>query len=277
MNVRLLLPVIIIGSIAVSGCLEKVAVKKTRIIKTAEIVLNKTDSDLQSKKEIRITVKPVFGKTINQFPQLVKDVFYEYTQREEKYSHYYSKNVIEAVKYGGILKNFPLFPLPIFEVAITNNSDHVLKFSNVVLAIEDSVGNIFDALGKYEAKSYLKRALELELGRHGVPKNKINNAVDISDLYSDQILVSLIDNNFKVLPGRTKKGFLAFNYGKFSNKEFREFVYRQERLNVQLFEIPIKVDKAGKTSETTHFSFNFDVKIHRKSQDYIVYEYKKRK
>lgn len=275
MNIKILLSIIIIGSIAMSGCLpERVKVKKTRIIKTAKIVLNKADSHFQAKEEVKITIKPVFGKLVDKYPQLVKsNLHYNYTQIE--YNQYTRKN--ERVEHGGDIRNFPLFPLPIFEVAVTNNSDHVLKFSNSVLALEDSAGNIFDALGKSEAKSYLKQSLLLALTKEKVPRNRVNAAVDISDLYSDQILVHLIDNNFKVLPGRTKKGFLAFNYGRFSNREFKKFVYEQERLNVQLFEIPIKVDKAGKISETTSFSFNFDVKIDRKSEDYFVYEYRKSK
>lgn len=271
MHIKLIIPIVLIGSVAVSGCLEKVKVKKTMVYKNAELVLNKADSDLKAKEDIGIKIKSVFGLHVSQYPQLVRsNVYYKFSQLE--YNKFTGENYIQG--YEGDIKNFPLFPLPIFEVSVTNNSDHVLKFSNSVIALEDSAGNTFDALGKSEAKFYLKRALSLALTEEGVPIEKINRAVDISDLYSDQMLVRLIDNNFKVLPGRTKKGFLAFNYGKFTNQEFREFVFGQERLNVQLFEVPIKVDKAGKTSETTGFSFNFDVKIKRTSLDYFVYEYK---
>lgn len=271
-----ILPIIIIGSIAISGCLPtKVPVTKTRIVKTAEMKLNIADSNLSINKGIKVTVKPVFGKTVNQFPQLVKtSVPFEFIKKEKRWSNEYKQNVWQNIRYNGDIRNFPILPLPIFEVSITNNTKHVMKFSNAVIALEDSSGNTFDALNKSDAKQYIKQALRIALTANRVPNRQVGSAVDISDLYSDLLLIHLIDNNFKVLPGRTKKGFLAFNYGKFTNRAFNRFVYGQERLNVQLFEIPVSVDKVGKTTETTSFSFNFDVKVRSKREKYIEYVWK---
>lgn len=273
---KLLLPIVIIGSIAISGCIPtKVPVTKTRTVKTAEMIFNKADSNLSVNKDIKVTVKPIFGKTVNQFPQLVKtSIPFEFIKKEKRWSYKNKQNVWKNIKYNGNLINFPILPLPIFEVSITNNTKHVMKFSNAVMALEDSAGNIFDALNKRDAKQYIKQALRLALTAKNVPNNQVRRSVDISDLYSDLLLIHLIDNNFKVLPGRTKKGFLAFNYGKFTNKDFNRFVYGQERLNVQLFEIPVDIDKAGKTVETASFSFNFDVKVDSKKEKYTVYEWK---
>lgn len=273
MNIKLL-SIAIVASIFLSGCVTKIPVPNIRVVKTAEMKLNEKDSDLSANKSVRIKIKPIFGKIVNQFPQLVKTgVPFEFVKKEEKYSSKYKRNIWQDTRYTGLLEDFPLLPLPIFEVSITNNAKHVLKFSDAIMALEDSSGNTFDVLNKSDAKQYIKQALRIALTAKNVPNRQVNEAVDISDLYSDLLLIHLVDNNFKVLPGRTKKGFLAFNYGKFTKEAFKSFVYGQERLNVQLFEIPVSVNKAGKTTETASFSFNFDVKVHSKEEEYITYKY----
>jgi hypothetical protein len=162
--------------------------------------------------------------------------------------------------------------LPAFEVSITNNTKHVIKFSNATLAMEDSNGNLFDVISKQDLPSYLQETIRMHTSRSRIPRDA---SIDNRDqLYADQKRVKLIDNNFKVLPGRTTKGYLVFNYGRYTIKDFNSFVFAQQNLNVQLFELPIKVDKAANVLETTSFSFVFDIKIHDKKVQYTTYEWK---
>ncbi|OIR24140.1 hypothetical protein BTHERMOSOX_597 [Bathymodiolus thermophilus thioautotrophic gill symbiont] len=275
MNIKLL-SIAIIGSMVISGCLPtKVPVIKTRIVKTAEIKLNEVNFNPLRNEGIKITMKPIFGKATSQFPQLIKtSIPFNFIKKEKRWSHKYKQNVWKNIKHNGNLVNFPMLPLPIFEVSITNSTKHVMKLSNAIMALEDSAGNIFDALNKKDARQYVKQALRSALIAKNAPNDKINSAVNIADLHSDLLLIHLIDHDFKVLPGRTKKGFLAFNYGNFTNKDFKKFIYEQVHLNIQLLEIPVNVDKAGKAAETTNFSFNFDVKINSKEEKYTTYVWK---
>ena len=244
------------------GCATKVPVTKTRIIKVPEFTLNEKDSTSLSQQGLRIKVKPILGKDMEQYPQFTGKLMYSGYRTKRVYSYKYKRNIDQRESYNGNI-NIPLFPLPAFEVSITNNTKHVIKFSNATIAIEDSNGNLFDVLGKQDLPAYLQEAIRINLARSNIPSEvTITNK---NQLYADQRQVKLIDNNFKVLPGRTTKGYLAFNFGKYTVKDF----------NVQLYVLPIKVDKAGGVLETTSFSLVFDVKIHEKSEEYTTYEWKK--
>ena len=76
--------------------------------------------------------------------------------------------------------------------------------------IEDSNGNLFDVLSKQDLPSYLDQAIKVNLSKNNIPRDALVDNRD--ELYADQRQVKLIDNNFKVLPGRTTKGYLVFNY-----------------------------------------------------------------
>jgi hypothetical protein len=269
-NVRLLLGVFLIA-IFIQGCATRVPVTKTKIIKVPEFTLNQKDSTPLTQKGLSIKVKPIHGKDIKQYPQFTEMLHYSGYEIKRVYSYKYKQNINKKVPYSGSF-NIPLFPLPAFEVSITNNTNHVIKFSNATLAIEDSNGNLFDVLSKQDLPSYLQEAIRVNLSRKQIPRGA---TVDNQDqLFADQRQVKLIDKNFKVLPGRTTKGYLAFNYGRYTTKDFNTFVFAQQNLNVQLFELPIKVDKAANVLETTSFSMVFNIKIHEKEVQYTTYEWK---
>ena len=271
-KIKLLLAIFIVSVTFIQGCATKVPVTKTKIVKVPKFSLNTTDSTPLSQKGLSIKIKPIHGKNIKQYPQFTEDLHYSYIQELTWGYVGYEPGKVKYVKKTGVINDLPLFPLPAFEVSITNNTKHVIKFSNATLALEDSNGNLFDVLSKQDLPSYLREAIRVHLSREDLPsKAKADNR---DQLYADQRQVKLIDKNFKVLPDRTTKGYLIFNYGSYTAEDFREFVFTQQKLNVQLFELPIKVDKAANVLETTSFSLVFDIKVHEKEVQYTVYEYK---
>lgn len=265
-----LLLIIFLSAILIQGCGKRVLVEKTRIIKTPEFTLNTKDSSSFIKKGLAIAVKPIHGKDIEQYPQFTGLLHYSYYKIERRYSYEYGQYVNQKVSYKGNF-NLPLFPLPAFQISVTNNTKHVIKFSNATLTIEDSNGNLFDVLSKQDLPSYMKETIRANLASHGIPYD--SNIENRDQLYAAQRQVKLIDKNFKVLPGRTAKGYLVFNYGKYTTAEFNRFVFAQQNLNVQLYELPIKVDNAGNVLETTSFSAMFDIQVHEKEEKYSVYEW----
>lgn len=270
-NARLLFW-LVLTAILVQGCATRVPVTKTKIVKVPEFTLNQTDSTPLTQKGLSIKVKPIHGEDIKQHPQFTEMLHYSGYEIKRVYSYEYKQNINKKVPYSGRF-NIPLFPLPAFEVSIANNTKHVIKFTNATLAIEDSNGNLFDVLSKQDLPSYLEETIRVNLSRMQIPNNA--NVDNKDQLYADQRQVKLIDNNFKVLPGRTAKGYLVFNYGRYTAKDFNSFVFAQQNLNVQLFELPIKVDKAANVLETTSFSLVFDIKVHEKEVQYTTYEWKR--
>jgi len=276
---KLTLAVIATASMFLAGCgpsghYEKK--KKTRIIKEVSLVSNAKDDTSPESKKIAISLKPIFGKNKDMFPQLTGTTPWAYSYRYcyNTYSFLYKRTVTECENRtkSGKIANMPLLQFPVFEVKVTNNTNHVLKFNSAVMAMEDGSGNLYDILDKKSAKHYVKKVVSTAIEGYGsgYDKARIKSNIDYSDVLSNQSTLTLIDNNFKVLPGRTRTGFISFNIGKHTTSSQRAFLMSQEKLNVQLFEIPIDVNKAGVTIETSSFSFNYDVVIKEVEQDYYV-------
>lgn len=268
-NARLLL-VIFLASIFIQGCATQVPVTKTKIEKIVEFKLNIKDSTPLVQKGLAIAIKPIHGKDIEQYPQFTASLNYSGTEIQRVYSSRYRQNIDQNVPYSGNF-NIPLFPLPAFEVSITNNTSHVIKFSNAILALEDSSGNLYDVLSKEDLPSYLQETIRVNFTKRKIPQDAM--VANRDQLYADQRQVKLIDKNFTVLPGRTTKGYLAFNFGRYTTEDFDTFAFTQQNLKVQLLELPIEVDKAANVLETTSFSLIFNIGVHEKQVEYTEYEW----
>ena len=68
------------------GCATKVPVTKTRIIKVPEFTLNEKDSTSLSQQGLRIKVKPILGKDMEQYPQFTGKLMYSGYRTKRVYS-----------------------------------------------------------------------------------------------------------------------------------------------------------------------------------------------
>lgn len=251
-------------------------VKKTKIIKEVSIA-PATEGNLSPQNtQVKVQMTPIFGKNEDMYPQLktTTNWNYSYNHCYTTYSYYYKRNVRQCSdrSKAGSFNNLPLFQYPVFEVKVTNGTDHVLKFNNAVMAMEDSAGNMYDVLDKPAAKTYIKEVVKRYSKDYdsSIEVDRVLSNVDYADLYGSQSSLTIIDNNFKVLPGRTRTGFISFNIGKYTHAAQKEFIMKQQNLQVQLFEIPVDIDKAGKTIETSSYSFNYDVNVKEVEKDYMA-------
>jgi hypothetical protein len=270
---KISLAVIMLSSLLLIGCgghYEKE--KRIKTVKYVDLVQDQQNK-VKTIKGISMSLNAIIGKEAAKYPQLQRSLpwSYNYTHCYNAYNWYTKRSyrTCENRVKSGEIANKALFPLPAFEVEITNNTDHVLKFNNSVMVLEDSSGNIFDVMDKSSSQVFIKESMRRSL-KDTVPANKIEDAMNMSGKYADQMTVRLLDKNFKVLPGKSRKGFLTFNYGKYSEEEFKEFVMNQRKLNVQLYEIPVDVNRAGEVLETAAFSFDFDVKVTTEKVPYYV-------
>jgi hypothetical protein len=259
-----------IVSITTTGCLpKKVPVQKQRTISTISMVLNKKESSKETQDGITIKVKAIHPDNIDKYATLRAKASYWY------YKTYNGKRVdYDRDGYADTVTkklNFSLTGYPAFEVKITNSTDHVLKFSNSVLAVEDDKGNTYDALSKSDLPDYLSESINAHLG--DIEKFHLEKGEN-KKLSAKMRKIRLVDNNLKVLPGKTVKAYAVFNYGNYTVDDSKTFIMDSTKFSFGLYELPSKVDKAGKATKTTNFNFVYDIKVKDRIENYTVYIWK---
>ncbi len=261
--------ILVLVSFSITGCMKKVPVQKTRTVSVISMDLDKNESTPTTQDGITITVNAIHPDNIERYASLLKKVHYQWYRYYSNGKHVLNSDGTYAVRQGTL--NMNLLAYPTFEVKITNSTKHVLRFSKAVIAVEDSNGNTYDALVKSDLNDYLKQNIHAQLDYSD--KYKLNDGED-SSLMSQMRSIRLLDNNLKVLPGKTVKAYVAVNYGKYTTKEAREFLIGQEKISLGIYEVPSQVDKAGDPTKTTNFNFVFDVNVKQKKENYTVYVYK---
>lgn len=258
-------------SITTTGCLpKKVPVQKQRIISTVSMDLNKKESSKETQDGITIKVKAVHPDNIDKYASLRAKSYYWY------YKTNYSGKRVDYDRdgyYDTVTKkfDFSLTGYPAFEVKITNSTDHVLKLSNAVIAVEDDKGNTYDALSKSDLPDYLTESTNAHLG--DIEKFYLARGEN-KKLSAKMRKLRLVDNNLKILPGKTVKAYAVFNYGNYTVDDSKTFIMDSTKLSLGLYELPSKVDKAGKATKTVNFNFVYDIKVKDTIENYTVYIYK---
>jgi len=269
---KLLLLTLSLGlvSFTTTGCLpKKVPVEKTRTVSKISMVLNTKESSKTTQDGITIKVNAIHPDNRNKFAGLYTKVSYWYYRTYRGRRVDYNRDGY----YDTVTRQFDfnLVDYPAFEVKITNGTKHVLKFSNAVISVEDDNGNVYDALSKSDMPDYLSESINAHLG--DTRKFHLKSG-ETKKLKAKTRKLRLLDNNLKVLPGKTVKAYAVFNYGHYTLKESKEFILDTTKFSLGLYEIPSKVNKAGIATKTTNFNFVFDVKVKDSIQKYTTYEYK---
>lgn len=257
-------------AITTTGCLPKrVPVKKTKTVSTISMDLNEKESSKETKDGITIKVKAIHPDNINQYAALMSKIDYWYYKTNYRGQRLVNSKGQYLTKRGNM--PFNLVAYPAFEVKITNSTKHVLRLSKAVIAVEDDKGNSYEALAKGDMNDYLTQNIRAHFS-YGDKYTIYNESK--TQLQSQVRNVRILDNNLKVLPGKTVKAYIALNYGKYTTKEAREFIMNSEKLALGLYELPSQVNKAGEATKTTNFNFVYDVKVKEEKKTYTVYEYR---
>lgn len=266
MNKILSLSLVLILMGFFTWCLKKVQVEKTRTITTVELVQNITESGSDTQDGITVKVSPVDVNNFNQHASLNSPISYWWYAKysDESFVRYRDGSI---KKYSKTM-NLNLVALPAFEVKITNSTDHVLRFSKSVIAVEDDRGNIFDGLQKSDMQDYLTTNLQNQVGNKVYLYDQTQN-----DLRGAIRNIRLLDHNLKILPGKTVKTYAVANYGHYSLSDSKEFLLNLSKITFGLYEVPSKVNDAGENTKTVNFNFVFDVKSEQKTEKYKTYVY----
>jgi len=257
-------------SVTLTGCLpKKVPVQKTKTVSTISMELNKEESSKATQDGITIKVNAIHPDNIKQYAALMSKINYWYYRTNRSGQRLVNSKGQYLTRTASMA--FNLVAYPAFEVKITNSTDHVLRLSKAVIVVEDDKGNSYDALSKSDMNDYLTQNIRA----HFNYKEKYH-LVDgeTQKLQSQMRNLRILDNNLKVLPGKTVKAYVALNYGKYTTKEAREFIMNNEKLSLGLYELPSEVNQAGDATKTTNFNFVYDIHVKDHNETYTVYEYR---
>ena len=223
------LMVFVSAAILIVGC---ESVPKTPRTAVYNLKINSNSSSKITKDDVTIKINPITIFNYKGFPEIYETL---------KYSTYENT------------WTFPLiFPnLPAFELMITNNTNHVIRFNRVVIKLQDNNGQMIDSNVKKDLinnvnliiKSY--QAREIDIDTSLVPVLSKIEKIDI------------IDENFELLPDMTQKAYLTFNIPK-------ESLQTKQYLKVILYDVPVKMDEAGNIAKATKFEFIFDISSGKK-------------
>lgn len=208
------------------------------------LTLNKEASSTEEKDNLIIRVKPILRDNFKLFPKVFTKSVYGF--------------VPERIDIP--TKDLILFNLPAFELTITNNTGHVIKFNRVVSKLQDDTGETYDIMLKSDIMDAIDNYSQMWVSKGG------GKMLNPAPLKAKAKSLKIIDNNFELLPGFTSKGYLVFNFGyDFLTKSnfdmyYENFLSSKEYLKVLLFEIPVEMDEAGITKKTTNFTFIYNVK-----------------
>jgi len=156
---------------------------------------------------------------------------------------------------GDMVRNstdFVVLDLPAFEVTITNNTGHIIRFSKAVIKLQDDAGEMTD--------QKMKSDLEAGVGTAYQNWKQQNMLIeDLNPVYQKIKALKVLDRNTELLPNMTEKAYISFVLPFNTMKEYESFLSSKQYLKIMLYEIPVEMNEAGETQKTTNFEFIFDV------------------
>jgi hypothetical protein len=118
-----------------------------------------------------------------------------------------------------------------FRVAITNNTEHVVRLNQAVLRLHDPAGNAYEPMNRDEIVGLLESARPCPTTSQLVGKAK---------------LVKLLDRNVEIVPRTTFTGYLVFNVSEEATQVMGVW-------KLALYDLPVELDAAGKVSKAAAF------------------------
>lgn len=195
----------------------------------------------QTHDGLRIEIRPVVPDTVNEHPAVRPSFSFAQSTQNSFTGQTESTTTnrrIALVPYGLT-----------FAIKITNNTGHVLRFSNSIVRLADQSGRTFSMVGATsELVAWNQPTFAAQVAASPQVQTQLQSAVSNIMLFSRS--VELLDRD-------EWRGFLVFN-GFANNSEYPDFMGRVERLTLRIAEVPIAMNEAGAVARTTEFSFVFD-------------------
>lgn len=198
--------------------------------------MSQPNRDEQFIDDIGISIKPVMMEQALKTEGLFAN-----------YQYWNPKNPAEK----GVSKEF-LVSLPVFEIQVSNTSQHAASFQKVAMRLVDDAGNSYQALLKQDVLDSVDRQID-SLARRGWATDRSAAIVAAKSL-------KLIDKNYESLPNLTEKRILAFDFGDTTNnKSYYQLFKNSKYVRIMLYNVPVKFDPAGNVIKVAKFEYIYDV------------------
>ncbi|MBI2373862.1 MAG: hypothetical protein HYV07_07685 [Deltaproteobacteria bacterium] len=165
--------------------------------------------------------------------------------------------------------DWPVIPVPSWEVKIANGTGHVLRLTGAVIKMIDGAGNVIDTISKDELAA--QKADELEAGQKNwaevLGAKGINFAgfdADAGKKLQDAIKrLKLLSQNAEVLPNMTETYIAAFRLPVEGGlDEQTKWLGEQTVLTLKIFEVVTETDAAGTPTKRVAFEFPLEVRTY---------------
>jgi len=123
-----------------------------------------------------------------------------------------------------------------YQVALTNNTDHVVRLNNVIVRLFDPAGNQYEPFSKEDLATDLTRSWPCPTASIAAQQYKV---------------IKLLDRNAEMLPNTTTTGWIVFKPASLGILGVWKLA---------IYEVPVATDEAGKVSKTTKFETRTVVK-----------------
>lgn len=223
----------LISVLAFTGC---VPPPPLQVEQKYALVVNQPNRDEQFIDDLGISLKPVMMEQALKTESLFAN-----------YQYWNPKNPAET----GVTKEL-LVSLPVFEVQVSNTSQHAVSFQKVAIRLVDDAGNSYQALLKQDVLDSVDRQID-SLARRGWTVDRSAAVVKAKSL-------KLIDKNYESLPSLTEKRILAFDFGDVTNrKSYYQLLKNSKYVRIMLYNVPVKFDPAGNVTKVAKFEYLYDV------------------
>jgi hypothetical protein len=147
-----------------------------------------------------------------------------------------------------------LFPMPAFQVRVSNHTGHVVRLTQSIFRLQDNLGR---------AHQIFTGTPELVAWNESIWSQATAAAPDVAAQTLPQVRaavgqIQLMNRSIELLNGDEWSGFLVFNLGVNSNEEALRYLDEVNRLTLRIAEVPVELDDAGRPTRTAEFSYALD-------------------
>ena len=233
MKKKVLKLLLVAAAVLVSGCVRN---PPRPVEPKYDLMTRETGRDEQVIDDVGISLKPIMLEKATTITSLYAT-----------YNYWNPGNPREK----GVAKNI-MVNLPVFEMKITNSSQHAISFQKTAVRLVDDAGNSYQMQMKQDVLDFVEQELSSTESRGW--------SVDRRAAISAARNLRMFDKNYESLPRLTEKRFLVFDLDNATDQRgYYQLFKNAKYLRVMLYNVPVSFDQAGAVSKVSNFDFVFDV------------------
>lgn len=165
---------------------------------------------------------------------------------------------------------------PVFQVKVTNNTGHVVRFSGSIIKLVDAAGNMYDpatkdlllATNNESISAWARERSQRSGATIAFPDQQMDGST--ATVKAAIAGLKLLDANTELLPGMTETYFVAFQIPIEASvpSSYDDWLNKQTTLVLKMYEVTAETDAAGTPTKKVQFDFPVIVKNFNDSVTY---------